>query len=94
VHLFCHALLEKLARPYKAITAHSLVCWVQAGFQALPIAQQQRIVDHQLAAQLATQPLSPSSFFPMPVLGVPGWWAGQDREFYADTAVFRERRPS
>ncbi len=34
-------------------------------------------------------------FAPLPVLGVPGWWAGNaDPAFYADPGVFRPPRPS
>ena len=34
-------------------------------------------------------------FLPLPVLGVPGWWAGQDDPaFYRDAAVFRPARVS
>jgi hypothetical protein len=29
---------------------------------------------------------------PLPVLGVPGWHARQDEEFYADVKVFRPKR--
>ena len=29
---------------------------------------------------------------PLPVLGVPGWWQGQDAAFYAQTSVFRPKR--
>jgi hypothetical protein len=32
-------------------------------------------------------------FWPLPVLGVPGWWPGNDNPaYYADAAVFRPRR--
>jgi hypothetical protein len=32
-------------------------------------------------------------FFPLPVLGIPGWWpANEDPAFYADAQVFRPRR--
>jgi hypothetical protein len=32
-------------------------------------------------------------FFPMPVLGVPGWWSDNaDPDFYNDSAVFRRRQ--
>jgi hypothetical protein len=26
------------------------------------------------------------------VLGVPGWWPGQDEAFYSDDSVFRPKR--
>jgi len=32
---------------------------------------------------------------PLPVLGVPGWWAGNEApDFYADAQVFRPARPA
>lgn len=40
------------------------------------------------AAQWAAKP-----FLPLPVLGIPGWWPGnEDPAFYADTRVFRPQR--
>jgi hypothetical protein len=38
--------------------------------------------------------LSTAGFTPLPVLGVPGWWQGQDEAFYLDQTVFRPKRPS
>jgi len=37
--------------------------------------------------------LAPADLPPLPVLGIPGWWApNASREFYADDRVFREPR--
>lgn len=85
---FGHALLEKLARPYKSITAHVL---------ALPVPQllgdDLAAWDAWLAAQLDAARLRAKPFTPLPVLGVPGWWDGNaDPAFYADAAVFRPPR--
>lgn len=76
--LFGHALLEKLTRPRKPITAH---VWVLDGAQ----------VDDETAHSLPTlERLSLKPFVPLPVLGVPGWWpANEDAGFYTDPAVFR-----
>ena len=49
------------------------------------------LVDKVVARQLA-QGLSTADFSPLPVLGVPGWWEGQDQEFYKDVSVFRPKR--
>ncbi|MEO8061027.1 MAG: DUF3025 domain-containing protein [Burkholderiales bacterium] len=74
--LFGHALIEKLNAPRKAITAH---VWV------LPESADVSRPDLLTPERLAARP-----FLPLPVLGVPGWWPGNENDsFYADTAVFR-----
>jgi len=79
--LFGHALLEKLVQPRKAITAH---VWLVDALD-----------DATLAASLTTERLASKAFLPLPMLGVPGWWAANaDPDFYADVEVFRPpRRP-
>ncbi len=52
------------------------------------------IDDAAIAAALQPGHLASKPFAPLPVLGVPGWWAlNEDAAFYADTAVFRPPRP-
>ncbi|MCV2368457.1 DUF3025 domain-containing protein [Paucibacter oligotrophus] len=77
LHLIGHALLEKLMQPRKPICAHVLV---------MPLDGCAALIDAPLdPAWLAGKP-----FHPLPVLGVPAWWAGnEDENFYADTGVFR-----
>jgi len=89
VFLFGHAIMEKLVRPYKAITAHTLVCWVEPHFYGLSEAEKCAHLDSQIAHQLEQIELLPTVFSPLPVLGVPGWWLEQTDEFYADEFVFR-----
>jgi hypothetical protein len=91
VCLFGHALMEKLVSPYKAITAHAWPIVADSAFFTLPTEEQRAWIDATAARQLADG-LATSDFTPLPVLGVPGWWAGQDEAFYEDTAVFRPRR--
>lgn len=77
--LFGHALLDKLQQPRKAITAH---VWVVPQEVADPAAW---LVEHLTPATLATRP-----WWPLPVLGVPGWWNPNEQTgFYDDAAVFR-----
>ncbi|HKX43282.1 MAG TPA: DUF3025 domain-containing protein [Burkholderiaceae bacterium] len=72
--LIGHALLDKLTAPRKPIVAHVLI--VEPGEDP---------VSRLSAAHLAGKP-----FWPLPVLGVPGWWpANDDPRFYDDPAVFR-----
>jgi hypothetical protein len=74
--LFGHALLEKLLRPRKAITAH---VWIVDD-----------VVDVAVAASLDPERLVAKPFAPLPVLGVPGWWPeNESPSFYDDPTVFR-----
>ncbi len=83
--LFGHALLEKLVCPRKAITAH--VYRVDGTIHS--IAE----LDAWVAADLGAAKLAGKPFAPLPVLGVPGWWAeNQNFCFYDDSLVFRPRR--
>jgi len=92
VWLFGHALMEKLVAPYKAITAHTRIMrapdsWFDAGE-----APRRAWIDETVAAALAEEGLSNAGFTPLPVLGIPGWWPQQDKEFYDDATVFRPKR--
>ena len=88
VHLFGHALMEKLVAPYKAITGHTWVVQVEKDVLSLPQTEIQEWLDAKVAGEIRGG-LNTSDFTHLPVLGVPGWWLAQDESFYADTAVFR-----
>ena len=78
--LFGHALMEKLTRPRKAITAHVWVVPEGVDLQA------------HLIEALTPERLAGKPYLPLPVLGVPGWWpANRDASFYDDASVFRVR---
>ncbi|QHE89026.1 DUF3025 domain-containing protein [Hydrogenophaga sp. BPS33] len=86
--LFGHALLEKLVRPYKSITAHVFR-------EPVPISLGDDLAawDAWLAQTLNAPSLARKPFTPLPVLGVPGWaQANSDPAYYADAQVFRPRR--
>jgi hypothetical protein len=83
--LFGHALLEKLVSPYKSIVAHVFPAQSAMDLEA---------IDASVAVQLSESSLIPKPFVPLPVLGVPLWWAANEREdFYTDSTVFRPPRP-
>jgi hypothetical protein len=83
--IFGHALLEQLAQPRKGLTAH--VWRADAALDSGAAA------DAWLAAQCTPQALAAKPFTPLPVLGVPGWWAGNENfSFYDDSLVFRPRK--
>jgi hypothetical protein len=75
---FGHALLEKLAGPFKAITA----CVVPVPLRA--------DADDAAARFVARADLAPPLLAHLPVLGIPSWWpANEDPRFYDDPKVFR-----
>jgi hypothetical protein len=83
LHLIGHALLEKLMQPRKGMCAHVLL---------LPDAVGERRADVDADAALLIQPewLAGKPFLPLPVLGLPGWWAANEAaDFYSDAQVFR-----
>lgn len=84
VWVFGHAALEKAVQPYKSITVH---LWrVPSTLAAVD-------TDVWLAQDLTPEKLATKPFSPLPLLGIPGWWAAnQDPMFYADATVFRPRR--
>ena len=80
--LFGHALLEKLVSPRKPMVAHV--------YQAPQAIKSIAALDGWLAQAMQPQPWDTKPFAPLPVLGVPGWWPGNEApEFYADAQVFR-----
>jgi hypothetical protein len=82
--LFGHALLEKLLQPYKGITAHVLCL-------PMPSLATDEEVDTWLCHQLTVEWLTTKPFVPLPLSGIPGWWAGnQAPDFYEDKKVFRD----
>ncbi len=92
--LFGHALLEKLTRPRKAITAHVWLMPEEAAAEGggceSPIGDD---AITRFAASLTPTLLATKPHLPLPVLGVPGWWPANERAaFYDDADVFRPPR--
>ncbi|MCP5278252.1 MAG: DUF3025 domain-containing protein [Thiobacillus sp.] len=82
-----HAVLEKLLTPWPGITA-------KCAFLDQSAHGDQEKLDRKLARLWLEGGISrPADLFPMPVLGVPGWWpANEDDAFYEDETVFRPVR--
>ncbi len=88
VLVFGHAALEKLVTPYKSITGH---VWRVA--PAFDPAGDLAALDAWMATDLTPAKLAAKPFAPLPLLGVPGWWAGNEEAgFYDDPQVFRAAR--
>lgn len=81
-----HAILEKFLAPYKSITAHAVLLKAPG---CLSVGE----LDGLLGRALREHRLFESStgLSPLPLMGIPGWWAAgeQDPAFYRDTNVFR-----
>jgi len=85
--LFGHALLEKLVTPYKSITAH--VYRVANDVNS----HDDGAIDAWLVQDLQPAKLATKPYEPLPILGVPGWWAANaERAYYEDVNVFRPKR--
>jgi hypothetical protein len=86
-YVFGHALFEKALAPYIGMTAHAVLV------EATPAHALDSI--DRLAAEAVGRLESPRALSPLPVLGVPGWWAqNEDARFYDDETYFRRgRRP-
>ena len=83
--LFGHALFEKLVYPRKPITAHV--------YLAQPAIKSIADLDVWMAGDVTAQKLASKPFVPLPVLGVPGWWAENEKlSFYEDILVFRPEK--
>jgi hypothetical protein len=83
--LFGHALLEKLVRPRKPITAHV--------YRVHPDSDSLADLDVWLSQELTAAKLAAKPFAHLPVLGVPGWWPVNEAPgFYDDAQVFRPAR--
>ncbi len=80
--VFGHAVLEKLVSPYKSV----IVSVMRSSVAIDNVVN----LDAHMAQWLCRTHLVPKPFAPLPLLGVPGWWAANSEPaFYADARVFR-----
>jgi hypothetical protein len=92
---FGHALFEKMLNPYIGLTAHSILMPAPPRFFNATVQQQLRYVDTALLEffQPTGKIRRPADLQPLPLLGYPGWWPGNDREsFYDNVRYFRPGR--
>ena len=77
---FGHAMYEKYMFPYIGMTA-----------KALLIPREDIKCDNLISAKIALDELlvNKGELFPLPVLGIPGWYKTQDENFYANQKYFR-----
>jgi hypothetical protein len=93
--VFGHALFSKALQPFVGLTGKAVLLQVPGAFLELGQAAQLAELDRLLATHIWDRERfrHGRELFPLPVLGVPGWWSGNEREgFYDDTAYFRPAR--
>ena len=94
-HLFGHAIYEKALSPFLGITGRGILLKVDPGLLAVPLPGQLAALDARIAEHLADdhRVVATRELAVVPVLGVPGWHAGNEREeFYDDVDYFRPGR--
>jgi len=93
--VFGHANYEMLMRPHIGLTGKWLGVEVSEAFWQASLSEQYQLLD----AQVANYASSEQSFMvkqhlnPLPLLGIPGWWAeNQHEQFYHNRDYFRPKR--
>jgi Protein of unknown function (DUF3025) len=94
-HLFGHAVYEKALSPFLGITSRGILLKVGQDLLAAPLPEQLAALDARIAQYLGDERrvVATRELAVVPVLGVPGWHAGNNVEsFYDDTDYFRPAR--
>jgi len=93
--VFGHAMYDKALNPYIGMTSPAILLLVEPDFFMAPLHTQLEIADHSVAEHFRSKAatLSPKDLQPFPLLGMPGWYNGQQTEaFYSNTRYFRMSR--
>ena len=86
-----HANFEKALRPYIGWTAKAWPIKVPAAFFYHTLSQKCQILDDIISTLINQGKLySTRQLYPLPLLGIPGWWPLQDEAFYQDSRYFRQ----
>ena len=94
-YLFGHGLYEKALHPYIGLTGQGLLLMVEQEFFCWPLAQQLAYLDKRVAGYLNAEEhcRSTRELTPVPLLGIPGWAAGNEcAAYYDNTRYFRPGR--
>lgn len=88
--VFGHAMFEKALNPYIGMTCHCLLMADPALLAEVKQGHNERldsiIADYWLNQSAA----QPERLQPLPLLGIPGYWPGQDSTFYGNDKYFRK----
>ncbi len=90
--MFGHANYEMATRPFIGLTGKLLALPVADDFWQLSLGQRYAVIDSALSLQIANSDylLQAAQLTPLPLLGVPGWYAANTgADFYLDQQYFR-----
>jgi hypothetical protein len=93
--LFGHAVYEKMMRPFLGIASRGILLLVEPGLLVASPRERLAELDARLAEHIADpgRILASRELAVVPILGVPGWYAGNDdAAFYDNTDYFRPGR--
>jgi hypothetical protein len=93
--VFGHALYQKSLAPFIGMTGKVVLLKVPADFAEQSLQRQIAATDRLLAAHIWDRQHMGHGreLWPLPVLGVPGWWPANEHEgFYENTGYFRSGR--
>ena len=87
--IFGHAIYEKAINPYIGMTCHCLLLEDKEILEKAKTGNYSDL-DHYLADQWRNRiSLNPQKFNAFPVLGTPGYWKNQNKDFYQNKKYFR-----
>ena len=89
--IFGHAMYESLLNPFIGLTAKFIPIEVPQNVITESISLHITDIDRRLLVHLSNWQFS-SKMPPLPILGVPGWYPGQDAMFYQNTQYFMPKR--
>lgn len=89
---FGHGLLDALRTPHPRLMGKGLCVHLSEEQWALGPSDLRVWLDAALAQRIESFLSEPSRLIPLPVLGVPGWAAGQCLAFYEDASYFKTAR--
>ncbi|MEO8164101.1 MAG: DUF3025 domain-containing protein, partial [Betaproteobacteria bacterium] len=93
--VFGHALYHKALNPFIGMTGKAVLLKVPHALLHRPLPAQVAEADRLLAGYVWDRAhlTHGRELWPLPVLGVPGWWdANEQQSFYDNTAYFRPGR--
>ncbi|MDX1810537.1 MAG: DUF3025 domain-containing protein [Gammaproteobacteria bacterium] len=92
--VFGHAMYEKALQPYIGMTTHCLFLQQPSSFFALSTPEKTAIIDKEITTILEqTEDWTPRQLQPLPILGIPGWYAANENpDFYLNQDYFRPKR--